>query len=140
MHVPSSDGIELAVDLPDIRSAVRSHEVAVLPFVSGGGIKNKLLEAAAMGMPVLGSARVVSGLNGTPPIPILRSPAEWATRLTALWRDREARQKMGRAARAWVTEHHTWAAAARVAIAGLRDRVPERMTAAKRNSSIERTP
>ncbi|QEL15431.1 glycosyltransferase family 4 protein [Limnoglobus roseus] len=114
------DGIELGIDLPDIRSAVRSHEVVVLPFVSGGGIKNKLLEAAALAMPILASPRVVTGLNGRPPIPTPRSPGEWADRLIRLWRDREERRKLGQEARAWVTEHHTWAAAARVAVEGLK--------------------
>lgn len=44
----STPGMILRPDLPDIRSEVRRHEVVVLPFVSGGGIKNKLLEAAAL--------------------------------------------------------------------------------------------
>ncbi len=113
------DGIDLGIDLPDIRAAVRSHEVAVLPFVSGGGIKNKLLEAAALGMPILASPKAINGLNGTPPFPVLRSPAEWAERLAKHWRDREERERLGRVARAWVTEHHTWPAAARAALGGL---------------------
>lgn len=113
------DGIELDADRPDIRAAVRSHDVAVLPFVSGGGIKNKLLEAAAMGMPILASAKALNGLKGTPPIPVPRSAADWAERLAKLWRDRTEREKLGRAARAWVTEHHAWSAAARTALAGL---------------------
>ena len=41
--------MELHPDLPDIRSEVARRQVVVLPFVSGGGIKNKFLEAAAMG-------------------------------------------------------------------------------------------
>ncbi len=114
-----SHGIELGADLPDLRAAVRSHEVAVLPFVSGGGIKNKLLEAAALGMPILASPKALNGLKGTPPFPVLRGPAEWAERLTNLWRDRTERERLGRAARAWVTEHHTWDSAARTALAGM---------------------
>ncbi len=117
--VAGRDGIELGIDLPDIRAAVRSRQVVVLPFVSGGGIKNKLLEAAAMGMPVLASPRVVAGLNGSPPLAVARSPGEWAEKLVSLWRDAAARQHLGREARAWVTEHHTWTAAAKVALAGL---------------------
>jgi polysaccharide biosynthesis protein PslH len=114
------EGVELGIDLPDIRKAVRSHEVVVLPFVSGGGIKNKLLEAAALGMPTLCSKRVITGLNGHPPMPIANSPNEWVTQLTRLWREREQREKLGREARLWVTEHHTWQAAAKIAVAGLR--------------------
>ena len=38
-----------------VRAGVAAHQVAVMPFVSGGGIKNKLLEAAAMARPRRGS-------------------------------------------------------------------------------------
>ncbi len=123
------EGIELAADLPDIRTAVRSHEVVVLPFVSGGGIKNKLLEAAALGMPILASPHAFNGLNGRPPIPQLRSPAEWAERLTKLWRDRAERERQGREVRAWVRTHHTWPAAARAALTGLGAKVDIRVPA-----------
>jgi glycosyltransferase involved in cell wall biosynthesis len=122
------DGIELEADLPDLRSAVRGHTVAVLPFVSGGGIKNKLLEAAALGMPILASPKALNGLKGSPPFPVLRSPAEWAERLASLWRDRVECERLGRAARAWVTEHHTWDLAARTALAGLGERIDEART------------
>lgn len=113
------NGIALDADLPDIRSAIRTHQVVVFPFVSGGGIKNKVLEAAALGMPMLMSAQGLNGLNGQPPMPVLKRASEWVDRLIGLWRDRTKREQLGREARAWVTEHHTWAAAARVAMAGL---------------------
>ena len=58
-----NNGIEIIPDLPDLRSEVRKHPVVVLPFVSGGGIKNKLLEAAAMGKAILCTPRTVQGLN-----------------------------------------------------------------------------
>jgi len=116
------DGVELTADLRDIRPAVRACAVVVLPFVSGGGIKNKLLEAAAMAMPIVATRRTANGLNGTPPLRLADRPAEWADALTALWASAAARQSSGRAARDWVREHHTWDAAARVAAAGLSPR------------------
>src|SRR5262249_12513757 len=58
------DGIELIPDLPDLRGEVARHAVVVLPFVSGGGIKNKLLEAASMGKAILCSPRACTGLSG----------------------------------------------------------------------------
>ena len=48
-------------NLPDLRAEVQRREIVVLPFVSGGGIKNKLLEAAAMGMPMGSWTLVKSG-------------------------------------------------------------------------------
>ncbi len=114
------NGVSVTADLPDIRTAVRSNAVVVLPFVSGGGIKNKLLEAAAMGMPTIATPRVVSGLNGHPPIPAYRTPAEWATALIELWQNSAKRERLGRDVRSWVVEHHTWSACADIVTAGIR--------------------
>jgi hypothetical protein len=55
------DGILLSPNVPDLRPAVRSRADTVLPFVSGGGIENKLLEDAGMGLTVVGTPRVTSG-------------------------------------------------------------------------------
>lgn len=113
------DGIHLTADLPDIRPAVRECGAVVLPFVSGGGIKNKLLEAAAMAMPVVATRRTTHGLNGTPPLRFADRPAEWADALADLWSNEATRVALGQAARVWVREHHTWDAAARIAAAGV---------------------
>ena len=113
------DGITLTADLPDIRPAVREASAVVLPFVSGGGIKNKLLEACAMGVPVVGSPKALTGLSGRPPVVVCRTPAEWARALKLLFADAAERQSIGDAGREWVAATHTWAAAARAAADGL---------------------
>ncbi|MDB5311378.1 MAG: mshA 3 [Gemmataceae bacterium] len=115
------DGIELVPDLPDLRNEVARHAVVVLPFVSGGGIKNKLLEAAGMGKAVVCSPAAWNGLrNPTESHMILaRTPGEWVRGLSELWADPARRAAAGEGARRWVLEHHSWEAAARDAVAGL---------------------
>jgi glycosyltransferase involved in cell wall biosynthesis len=115
----AAPGIRLIENLPDLRDEVGSHAAVVLPFVSGGGIKNKLLEAAAMGKAIVCTPRVMSGLKGEPPLVQAKTPAEWSAALVDLWNNDSRRRQLGTAARAWVLEHHTWTAAARDAIAGL---------------------
>ena len=88
-------GVSLTPDLPDIRPAVRAAQVVVLPFVSGGGIKNKLLEAAAMGLPVVATRRAWHGLIGRPPLIPARTPADWVRALTTLWADAGERASLG---------------------------------------------
>ena len=56
-------GIELLPNLEDLRAEVARREVVALPFVTGGGIKNKLLEAAAMGKPIVCTPRGAEGLH-----------------------------------------------------------------------------
>jgi len=115
----TAPGIRLIENLPDLREEVGAQAAVVLPFVSGGGIKNKLLEAAAMGKPIVCTPRVLSGLKGDPPLVQARTPAEWSAALLGIWNDDARRRQLGTAARTWVLEHHTWTAAARDALAGL---------------------
>lgn len=120
-----ADGVSLTADRPDIRGEIRRRSVVVLPFVSGGGIKNKLLEAAAMAKPIVATPRTVEGLSGEPPMAVAKSARAFAAEVTALFTNEAQRARLGAAARAWVIEHHSWAAAARIAAAGLAgQRVP----------------
>jgi glycosyltransferase involved in cell wall biosynthesis len=129
LSVVGRDGIELSPDLPDLRAEVARQQVVVLPFVSGGGIKNKLLEAAAMGKPVVCSPTALNGLRepGEAGFVLARTPAEWADGLATLWTDAAKRAAAGSAARAWVVAHHSWETAARTAEAGLKAVVRSRL-------------
>ena len=111
------DGIELIADLPDLRDQIARHQVVVLPFVSGGGIKNKLLEAAAMARPIVCSPRARGGLRGEGDLPFVEARCErdWAVALLDLWRDEPRRRRLGAEARDWVSKYHDWDAAARLA-------------------------
>ncbi len=115
------DGIELTPDLPDLRKEIATHQVVVFPFVSGGGIKNKFLEAAAMGKPIVCSSVALNGLRNPSEsgVAVASSPSDWVRALGELWSDGAKRTAAGAAVRRWVIERHSWDAAARTAAAGL---------------------
>jgi glycosyltransferase involved in cell wall biosynthesis len=116
------DGIRLVPDLPDLRKEVARHLVAVFPFVSGGGIKNKLLEAAAMGKAIVCTRRATFGIRGGKmPCAKAHRPMDWVQEIRSLWSDAAHRHKLEKAARQWVLEHHTWRIAADLAVASLED-------------------
>ncbi len=114
------DGIRLIADLPDLRDEIARHAVVVLPFVSGGGIKNKLLEAASLGRPIVGSATALNGLKPPDQPPWIRADGEsaWVRGILDLWRDPEQRHRLGEEARDWVTRNHSWTTAAQRVLAG----------------------
>ncbi|HEX4347310.1 MAG TPA: glycosyltransferase family 4 protein [Vicinamibacterales bacterium] len=120
-RLAAQPGIELRSNLPDLRSAAGEHALAVLPFVSGAGIKNKLLEAASMGLPIVCTPTATMGLNGRVPAVVASTPEAFASAIVRTWRDPN-RAELGAAARAWVVEAHTWESAAQRAIDGLRPR------------------
>jgi glycosyltransferase involved in cell wall biosynthesis len=117
----SQGGVSVVPDLPDIRCEIARHQVVVLPFISGGGIKNKLLEAASMGKAIVGTPQASNGLKlgGREPLLTARTAGRWAGMITSLWDDSNRRARLGDEARRWVLERHTWEAAARVAESGL---------------------
>jgi polysaccharide biosynthesis protein PslH len=115
------DGVSLISDLPDLRDEIARHAVVVLPFVSGGGIKNKLLEAASLAKAIVGSSTASNGLRQPERIPMVcvREGSAWVQSIIELWRDEANRQKLGQEARDWVIRNHLWAMAAQQALAGL---------------------
>ena len=111
--LPRHPGIELIANQPDLRAEV--------PFVSGGGIKNKLLEAAAMGMPIVCSPRALAGLRQPSRDGLVRATSadEWVAAMTGLWSDPSRRRRAGAAAREWVKACHSWQAGAAAALHGI---------------------
>ena len=116
-RLDGQSGVRVLTNLPDLRPEIARHQLTVLPFVSGGGIKNKLLEAAAMGQPIVATPRATSGLRTPPPIVCVSAPDEFANAVIDLWGDVDRRRTMGRDVRAWVTAHHTWQQTAAAAVA-----------------------
>jgi polysaccharide biosynthesis protein PslH len=100
--------------LPDIRQAVASATVAICPVTVKVGIQNKVLEAMAMGLPVVSTAGGISGLSVLPERDLLvgETPREFAAQVCRLLADTNLRNRLGRAARAYVETHHRWDVAA----------------------------
>ena len=115
------NGISLVSDVPDLRSLARQHALMVLPFVSGGGVKNKLLEGAALGLPIVCTPKATHGLQALPvnALAVAGSPIEFSRTMFELWADERRRLDLGRAARSWVLANHTWTAAAHKAMAAI---------------------
>lgn len=113
------DGITVLTDVADIRPTVAAHQIALLPMISGGGIKNKLLEAAALAKAIICTTKACSGLRGTPPATVVDDERGWVEAIVRLWQRDDERRALEQSARAWILEHHTWEAAARDVLRGL---------------------
>lgn len=103
-------GIEIAADVADVRPYLARATVAIVPMRSGGGIKNKILEACAARRPVVASpiaARDLSARNGRELL-LARRPAEWITAIELLLCDQTLAESIARAGRAWVVGNHAW--------------------------------
>jgi glycosyltransferase involved in cell wall biosynthesis len=121
-RLAETGGVTLMADVPDLRETARRHAVLALPFVSGGGAKNKLLEGAALGMPIVCSPLATQGLLGleSAPLRVATHPEEFAKAIISLWNDETARRRDGSALRAWVVKHHSWTASGQAALNSLK--------------------
>jgi sugar transferase (PEP-CTERM/EpsH1 system associated) len=103
-------GVELVGQVPDVRPALRSAAVAVVPLRIARGVQNKVLEALAMGKATVASPQALAGLRANPGVPVLEAttPAEWADAVTGLLDDAARRRELGHAGVRYVAAHHNW--------------------------------
>jgi len=111
----SRPGIRLSPNLPDLRAAVCSSSVYVCLLRHGTGIKNKLLEAMAMGLPIVAHPGALEGIDGTEGTHMLAAaePAPFAEHVVRLIQDRELATRLAAAGRRLVEERYAWTSRAR---------------------------
>jgi glycosyltransferase involved in cell wall biosynthesis len=117
-HNPADEVRTLARDerivvtgtVPDVRPYFARSNVCVVPLRAGGGIKNKVLEAMAMGRPVVTTPIGVQGLNVThgKDIFIAQTPGEFARWVVGLLRNDELRAHTVSEARRLIEEVYSW--------------------------------
>ena len=106
----SDPAVEVTGYVPDIRLPLARATLAVCPVTVRVGIQNKLLEAMAMGLPVVSSAAGASGLDAVPGRDLLvsSSPEEMAEAVCAVLSDPALRDRLSEAGRRYVEENHRW--------------------------------
>jgi glycosyltransferase involved in cell wall biosynthesis len=109
-RLPQSEGVILTGYLDDIRPAVAQSWVCVVPLRIGGGTRLKILEAMALGTPVVSTSKGAEGLAVTPgkDILIADTPAEFADAVLHLLSDESLRARLARSGRRLVEEQYSW--------------------------------
>ena len=106
-------GVKVWGRVPDIRPFLAGADLALVPLEIARGVQNKVLEAMAMGLPVVlspGAATGIAARDGRD-FAIAESDADLVQALTALARDREAARAMAVSARSWILANASWPAA-----------------------------
>ena len=97
--------------VPDVRPYLAQAMVAVAPFRIARGVQNKVLEAMATGLPVVGTTQAFEGIAATAEdgIRVADDPQHFAQELIALLTGNDTvRQQCGLQARRYVEQHHQW--------------------------------
>lgn len=107
--VEKTSGVRLVGDVPDVRPYLYG-SIAVIPLRIARGLQNKVLEAMAMGCPVVASPAAVEGLDLTVGRDVLsaENPDDWVARLTELIQSPTMWRQLGQAARARIENRYRW--------------------------------
>ncbi len=104
--------VEFTGTVPDMRPYLARAAVAVAPLRMGSGTRLKILEAAAMGKPVVSTTLGAEGLDFRPESEILLAddPAAFAAAVAQLLQSPPLRRTLGRAARQRVRAEYSFSA------------------------------
>jgi glycosyltransferase involved in cell wall biosynthesis len=104
-------GVVVSGTVPDVRPYLQHAAVVVAPLRLARGIQNKILEAMAMGRPVVAATPCVEALDVQTGREILDAaePGEYVAAIDHLLRAAPAAAAIGAAARLRVQQRYTWA-------------------------------
>ena len=103
-------GITLTGFVEDVRPYVAAAAACVVPLLTGGGTRLKVLEAMAMGKAIVSTTLGCEGILATPGREIILADeaVDMAAQVVALLGDPARCQALGQAARAFVERHFDW--------------------------------
>ncbi|MFL5707180.1 MAG: glycosyltransferase [Ktedonobacteraceae bacterium] len=106
----SDPRVEVTGYVDDLRSYVGRAEIMLSPMVYSVGIQNKVLEAMALGTPVIVATKAAAALDALPGQDLLvaGSAQEFAEAALRLMSDAELRTSLSQHGRNYVERHHNW--------------------------------
>lgn len=109
--LPPAENVTLTGYIQDIKAAVAGAAVSVVPIQQGGGTRLKILEAMALGTPVVSTTKGAEGLAATHEHDILLAdnPEGFASAVLRLLRDGNLRQDIVNNACQLVRQQYDWA-------------------------------
>ena len=99
--------LDLAGFVEDVREPLSRYSVFVCPILSGSGVRVKLLEAFASGIPVVSTRLGAEGLTDQDGeiCELADDPAEFAGKVVKLLTNRERAEELARRARDYVVQN-----------------------------------
>lgn len=106
----SAENVALLGLVPDVRPLIADSWVCIAPQLSGGGTRLKILEAMALGTPVVATVKAAEGLDveAGRHLLVADSPEAFADAVVRLCSDQRLRQQLAAEARLLVRERYDW--------------------------------
>ena len=100
LGLPAGEGVELLGEVDSARDFFQGLGLLLFPLARGSGMKVKVLEALASGVPVVTTPAGAEGIEPSEGVVVRDRPAALAQEAAELLRDASARRERGAAARA----------------------------------------
>jgi glycosyltransferase involved in cell wall biosynthesis len=109
-RLPVNKNVIFTGYLDDIRPRVAQSWINIVPLREGGGTRLKILEALALGTPVVATAKGVEGLDlaAGHDLLVADEPAEFATTILQLLQDLPLRERLSQNGRQTVAARYDW--------------------------------
>lgn len=109
-RLPHAPGVQLTGFVEDVRPLVAASWISLAPLHTGGGTRLKILEAMALGTPVVATSKGAEGLAVQPGKHLLvaDTPADFAQAVLQLLQNEPLRQELAHNALLLVTEKYDW--------------------------------
>lgn len=109
-RLPQHENVIFTGYLDDVRPTIARSRVEVVPLRQGGGTRLKILEALALGTPVVSTGKGAEGLDLTPGRDLLIAdrPADFAGAVVRLLQDRSLCQTLRQNGRRAVETRYDW--------------------------------
>ncbi len=108
----ASDSVVVTGTVPDVRPYLQYADVVVAPLRLARGIQNKILEAMAMGRPVVASTTCAAALDAQADqdLVVAEHATDYAHAIQSLLLDPERSARIGAAGRSCVLQRYSWSA------------------------------
>jgi glycosyltransferase involved in cell wall biosynthesis len=99
-------------DVPSASEFLQSHEILVVPLLSGGGMRLKIIEAMALGMPIISTRIGAEGIAVRDGESVLfaETPQEFVQSIRRLLGNPALKRHLGENAQRIARENYTWEA------------------------------
>lgn len=134
-------GVEVTGSVPDVRPFVRRSALMVAPLNIARGTQNKILEAMAMGVPVVTSNTAAGGVDAVAGDHFLvtRNHTDCAAAVLRVMTDNGERARLAEAGRARMLSNHSWARSMQ-RLDGIIERCRSEFKRKTRSAGVRRSP